>query len=456
MSRRWLAALVLAAIVAGPAGGVAWAQPPRRCPASTRSRPTSGPWSSATSSAGATCRPRSASACSRTIASGARSPPSERKSARENFQRFRALPPQERRRILEDFRRWNELPEARRQELQHAYERFQRLPPERRERILERFRQFQQLPPEERQRVMDNYERWQRMTPEERARVRERCGACPGGARAPRTHAARGRQRLRRERRTRRARDEARLRARPDRLRCSPRPPAPAARRARLARRGRDDARPIVADARWRTSCARDVRPAPRRRRAREGDGPRGLARAPARARAGSTTARWSASLAALPTLTMSIAELQREYPRPDPRRARRATAAHVAAGDSRAGPGQAAGPHRRRAAGRAAWCAPSTASVSSRRSWSTSGSTTSTSSPAKGECAGTCPTYERDVIRPHALGQFRDLLRGERAPPRDALLSRQLAEHAAGLRGAAGGPTAAGKPASTRTTRAS
>ena len=40
-------------------------------------------------------------------------------------------------------------------------------------------------------------------------------------------------------------------------------------------------------------------------------------------------------------------------------------------------------------------------------------------------------PAYEREAIRPHALGRFRDLAGGDRAAPRDALLSRQLAEHA-------------------------
>ena len=46
----------------------------------------------------------------------------------------------------------------------------------------------------------------------------------------------------------------------------------------------------------------------------------------------------------------------------------------------------------------------------SSRKCWSISGSTTSTSSPARGD-ARYLTEYERDAIRPHVLGNFRDLL---------------------------------------------
>ena len=38
---------------------------------------------------------------------------------------------------------------------------------------------------------------------------------------------------------------------------------------------------------------------------------------------------------------------------------------------------------------------------------------------------------YERDVIRPHVLGRFRDLLGADGEESGDAVLPRQLAEHA-------------------------
>ena len=55
--------------------------------------------------------------------------------------------------------------------------------------------------------------------------------------------------------------------------------------------------------------------------------------------------------------------------------------------------------------------CARSTASGSSKKSWSTSGSTTSTCSPARDATRVYLTEYERDAIRPHVLGKFRDLL---------------------------------------------
>ena len=60
-------------------------------------------------------------------------------------------------------------------------------------------------------------------------------------------------------------------------------------------------------------------------------------------------------------------------------------------------------------------------------------------------------PDWERTVIRPNALGRF-PTPAGERTAPRHALLSRQLAQHAGGLRGASRPqPGAAGRE-STRT----
>jgi uncharacterized protein (DUF1800 family) len=44
-------------------------------------------------------------------------------------------------------------------------------------------------------------------------------------------------------------------------------------------------------------------------------------------------------------------------------------------------------------------------------------------------------PDYERQAVRPHALGRFRDLVVATAAAPRHALLPRQLAEHARRLR---------------------
>ena len=90
---------------------------------------------------------------------------------------------------------------------------------------------------------------------------------------------------------------------------------------------------------------------------------------------------------------------------------------------------------------------------TSSRKCWSTSGSTTSTSSSATASTATRRPSYERDAIRPHVLGRFRDLLGATAAAPGDALLPRQLPEHGrrARTRGRAGSSRA-----STRTTAAS
>ena len=55
--------------------------------------------------------------------------------------------------------------------------------------------------------------------------------------------------------------------------------------------------------------------------------------------------------------------------------------------------------------------CAPSTAIANSKRCSPTSGSTTSTCSSSKGADRYLVTAYERDVIRPHVLGKFKDLL---------------------------------------------
>ena len=46
-----------------------------------------------------------------------------------------------------------------------------------------------------------------------------------------------------------------------------------------------------------------------------------------------------------------------------------------------------------------------------------------------KGATRGYLTEYERDVIRPHVFGRFRDLLARDRGEPGDAVLPRQLAE---------------------------
>ena len=50
-------------------------------------------------------------------------------------------------------------------------------------------------------------------------------------------------------------------------------------------------------------------------------------------------------------------------------------------------------------------------ATGSSKKSWPTSGTTTSTSILDKGADRFLVPAYEREAIRPHVLGKFRDLL---------------------------------------------
>ena len=57
-----------------------------------------------------------------------------------------------------------------------------------------------------------------------------------------------------------------------------------------------------------------------------------------------------------------------------------------------------------------------------------------------KGQVRVYLTEYERDAIRPHVLGKFRDLLGATRAEPGDALLSRQLAERRARRRADHGG----------------
>ena len=59
-----------------------------------------------------------------------------------------------------------------------------------------------------------------------------------------------------------------------------------------------------------------------------------------------------------------------------------------------------------------------STATGSSKKSWPISGSTTSTSIWTRAPTATWSPPYERDAIRPHVLGKFRDLLEATAKSP--------------------------------------
>ena len=67
------------------------------------------------------------------------------------------------------------------------------------------------------------------------------------------------------------------------------------------------------------------------------------------------------------------------------------------------------------------------------RRSWSISGSTISTCSPARASDDVWIGNYEEQAIRPFALGRFRDLLFAATKASGDAGLSRQHAEHRTG-----------------------
>ena len=57
-----------------------------------------------------------------------------------------------------------------------------------------------------------------------------------------------------------------------------------------------------------------------------------------------------------------------------------------------------------------------------------------------KGEDRWYLTSYERDVIQPHALGKFKDLVDGHGEKPGDAVLSGQLFERRSAGGAAAGG----------------
>jgi len=124
-------------------------------------------------------------------------------------------------------------------------------------------------------------------------------------------------------------------------------------------------------------------------------------------------------ALSALPTLTMSIADLQREYPRPDAETQRK-----LASGDMSPRQMREQYPPERRPARIVAelQAARMLRAVASERQlqevmvdfWFNHFNVFA----AKGEVRWYLTAYERDVIRPHALGRFPDLLRATARHP--------------------------------------
>ena len=124
-------------------------------------------------------------------------------------------------------------------------------------------------------------------------------------------------------------------------------------------------------------------------------------------------------ALSALPTLTMSIADLQREYPRPDPETQRK-----LASGDMSPREMREQYPPERRPARIVAelQTARMLRAVASERQlqelmvdfWFNHFNVFA----AKGEVRWYLTAYERDVIRPQALGRFPDLLRATARHP--------------------------------------
>jgi uncharacterized protein (DUF1800 family) len=125
------------------------------------------------------------------------------------------------------------------------------------------------------------------------------------------------------------------------------------------------------------------------------------------------------AALSTLPTLTMSIADLQREYPRPDPETQRK-----LASGDMSPREMREQYPPERRPARIVAelQTARMLRAVASERQlqevmvdfWFNHFNVFA----AKGEVRWYLTAYERDVIRPQALGRFPDLLRATARHP--------------------------------------
>jgi uncharacterized protein (DUF1800 family) len=122
-------------------------------------------------------------------------------------------------------------------------------------------------------------------------------------------------------------------------------------------------------------------------------------------------------ALAALPTLTMSLADLRREYPRPSPKQ--KVNDAQMVPRAMLERPGPEKRPFRIVAEMQAARLV---RAIESDRQleevmvdfWFNHFNVFA----AKGEVKWYLPSYERDVIRPHALGRFGDLLRGTATHP--------------------------------------
>jgi uncharacterized protein (DUF1800 family) len=125
------------------------------------------------------------------------------------------------------------------------------------------------------------------------------------------------------------------------------------------------------------------------------------------------------AALGALPTLRMSIADLQREYPRPDPETQRKLASGEMSPQQMREQYPLDRRPARIVADLQAARMLRALASERQLQEvmvdfWFNHFSVFA----AKGEVRWYLTAYERDVIRPHALGRFPDLLRATARHP--------------------------------------
>ena len=124
-------------------------------------------------------------------------------------------------------------------------------------------------------------------------------------------------------------------------------------------------------------------------------------------------------ALTALPTLTMSIADLHRDYPRPDPEMQRRLAAGEMSPREAREQYPPERRPARIVAELQAARMLRAVASERQLQElmvdfWFNHFNVYA----AKGEVRWYLTAYERDVIRPHALGRFGDLLRATARHP--------------------------------------
>jgi uncharacterized protein (DUF1800 family) len=124
-------------------------------------------------------------------------------------------------------------------------------------------------------------------------------------------------------------------------------------------------------------------------------------------------------ALAALPTLTMSIGALHRDYPRPEPGGGARARGTRAAAAGVTAEPSRDSRPARIAAELHAARMLRAVRSERQLQEvmvdfWANHFNVF----VGKGELRWYTTAWEREVIRPHALGRFRDLLRASARHP--------------------------------------